>query len=201
MVIAKGEEWGQRVHKTGVVYTKRDHEVLSQSASPIKGDIARTIGNEKPRRSASVQPKDQEAWHQLPFDVIEADVKGVLHRAAAHIQAGHLFWGECHLLCNVAIFRGRRVFMRSHPNDSKIEVLTVSREMSIRQRLLAVLRVQKGSHLPHPHLKIHQTTEEEFRFSQPLPIFVDGMKVGKSSTLRISVIADSISIYIPSDHK
>mgnify|MGYP000559874087 FL=1 len=47
MVIAKGEEWGERVRKSDVVYTRNDHDVLTLSASPIKGDIARTLGNGK----------------------------------------------------------------------------------------------------------------------------------------------------------
>jgi len=47
MVIAKGDEWGERIRKRHVVYTRNDHDVLTLSASPIKGDIARTLGNGK----------------------------------------------------------------------------------------------------------------------------------------------------------
>ena len=122
-------------------------------------------------------------------------------QAAAHIRVGYFLLGECHLLCNVAMFRGRRVFQKSHPNDGKIEVLTIERDMKLRQRLLAIMRVRKGSHLPHPHLKIWQTTAEVIHFQRPLPIFIDGVKVTTSDTLRISVIPDAINIYIPSDHK
>jgi diacylglycerol kinase family enzyme len=99
------------------------------------------------------------------------------------------------------MFRGRRVFQKSHPNDAKIEVLTIDRKMRLRQRLLAVMRVRKGSHLPHPHLTIWQTTTEDMHFHRPLPVFVDGVKVAMADTLRISVIPDAINIYIPSDHK
>ena len=201
MVIAKGEEWGERVRKSDVVYTRNDHDVLTLSASPIKGDIARTVGNGKQKRLDAEKLKTGGAWHQLPFDVIRADVNGASLQAAAHIRVGHFLWGECHLLCNVAMFRGRRVFQKSHPNDGKIEVLTIDREMKLRQRLLAIMRVRKGSHLPHPQLKIWQTTAEVMHFQRPLPIFIDGEKVGMSDTLRISVIADAINIYIPSDHK
>ena len=35
MVIAKGEEWGERVRKSDVVYTRNDHDVLTLSASPL----------------------------------------------------------------------------------------------------------------------------------------------------------------------
>ena len=201
MVIAKGEEWGERVRKSDVVYTRNDHDVLTLSASPIKGDIARTVGNGKQKRLDAEKLKTGGAWHQLPFDVIRADVNGASLQAAAHIRVGHFLWGECHLLCNVAIFRGRRVFQKSHPNDGKIEVLTIERDMKLRQRLLAIMRVRKGSHLPHPHLKIWQTTAEVIHFQRPLPIFIDGVKVATSDTLRISVIPDAINIYIPSDHK
>jgi hypothetical protein len=201
MVIAKGEEWGERIHKSDVVYTCNDHDVFTVSASPIKGDIARTVGNDKRMPPAADPSIPREEWHQLPFDVIEADVNGASLQAAAHIRAGHFLWGECHLLCNVAMFRGRRVFQKSHPNDAKIEVLTIAREMKLRQRLLAVMRVRKGSHLPHPHLRIWQTTAEAMHFQRPLPIFVDGVKVATSDTLRISVIPDAINIYIPSEHK
>jgi hypothetical protein len=201
MVIAKGEEWGERVRQSDVVYTRNDHDVLTLLASPIKGDIARTIGNDKRKPSIAEKLKTDGAWHQLPFDVIEADVNGASLRAAAHIRVGHFLWGECHLFCNVAIFRGRRVFQKSHPNDAKIEVLTIAREMKLRQRLLAVMRVRKGSHLPHPHLKIWQTTAEDMHFQRPLPIFVDGVKVAMADTLGISVIPDAINIYIASDQE
>ena len=201
MVIAKGEEWGESVRRSDVVYTRNDHDVFTVSASPIKGDIALTVGNEKRKPLDAEKLKTDGAWHQLPFDVIRADVNGAALQATAHIRVGHFLLGECHLLCNVAMFRGRRVFQKSHPNDGKIEVLTIERDMKLRQRLLAIMRVRKGSHLPHPHLKISQSTTENMHFQRPLPIFIDGEKVGMSDTLRISVIADAINIYIPSDHK
>lgn len=201
MVIAKGEEWGERVRKSDVVYTRNDHDVLTLSASPLKGDIARTVGNDTRLPPTADPSRPREEWHQLPFDVIEADLNGATFRAAAHIRVGHFLWGDCHLFCNVALFRGRRIFLKSHPNDGKIEVLTIDREMKLRQRLLAIMRVRKGSHLPHPHLKISQSTTENMHFQRPLPVFIDGEKVGMSDTLRISVIADAINIYIPSDHK
>ena len=76
MVIAKGEEWGERVRQSDVVYTRNDHDVLTLLASPIKGDIARTIGNDKRKPSIAEKLKTDGAWHQLPFDVIEAGELG-----------------------------------------------------------------------------------------------------------------------------
>lgn len=201
MVIAKGEEWGERVHKQGVVCTRSDHDVFSHLAFPVKGDIAQTIGSELRQRSALKQFASRVEWHQLPFDVIEIDIDGATLRAAAHIRIGHLLWGECHLLCNVAFYRGKRVFSKSHPNDAKIEVLTMAREMGIRQRLMSLMKVRQGSHFPHPQLTSRQVTDEHFHFHKPLPIFIDGKKIGKAAELRISVIADAINIYIPSDQK
>ncbi len=199
MVIAKGEEWGEHVHKQGVVCTQSDHDVFSHLAFPVKGDIAHTIGSELRQRSSLKQFDSRVEWHQLPFDVIEIYINGVTLRAAAHIRIGHLLWGECHLLCNVAFYRGKRVFAKSHPNDAKIEVLTVAREMGIRQRLMSLMKVRQGSHLPHPQLTSRQVTDECFRFRKSLPIFIDGKKIGNATEIRISVIADAINIYIPSD--
>jgi hypothetical protein len=201
MVIQKGEEWGEHVHQQGVICTRDDHEVLSCLAYPIEGDIARTLGSGTRMRSSTEQFNGREDWHKLPFDVIEIDMQQEVLRAAAHVRAGHLLWGECHILANVAFFKGNRVFAQSHPNDGKVEVLTVSREMKFRQRLLAAVKARKGSHLPHPHLSSRQLTNDCFLFSRPLPIFVDGKKVGICKELRISVVADAINIYIPSDHK
>ena len=76
MVIAKGEEWGERVHKQGVVCTRSDHDVFLDLAFPVKGDIAHTIGSELRQRSALKQFASRVEWHQLPFDVIEIDIDG-----------------------------------------------------------------------------------------------------------------------------
>ena len=201
MVIVKGDDWGQRVHKQGVVCTRSDHDVFLNLAFPVRGDIAHTIGSETGKRSAIKQIDNRTQWHQLPFDVIEVNIDGVSIRAAAHIRIGHLLWGECHLLSNVAFYKGKRVFAKSHPNDGKIEVLTMAREMGTRQRFMALMKVRQGSHLPHPHLVNRQVTEELFQFQSPLPIFIDGKKIGNASELRMLVIADAINIYIPSDQE
>lgn len=199
MVIAKGEDWGERVHKQGVVCTRSDHDVFFHFAFPVKGDIAQTIGSAMQKRTAIKQFSTRVEWHQLPFDVIEIDIDGISLQAAAHLRVGHLLWGECHLLCNVAFYRGKRVFAKSHPNDAKIEVLSMAREMGFRQRIMAFMKVRQGSHLPHPHLKSRQVTSEYFHFNKSMPIFIDGEKIGNATDLRISVIADAINIYIPSD--
>ena len=201
MVIAKGEEWGQRVHKQGVVCIQSDHDVFSHLAFPIKGDIAQTIGSGQRKRSASKRFGTQVEWHQLPFDVIEVVIDGATLQAAAHLRAGHLLWGECHLLCNVAFYKGKRVFAKSHPNDAKVELLTMAREMGVRQRFMAFMKVSQGSHLPHPQMKSRQVTTEYFHFDKSLPIFVDGKKIGRATELKISVIADAINIYIPIDQE
>jgi hypothetical protein len=167
----------------------------------VRGDIAHTIGSETGKRSAIKQIDNRTQWHQLPFDVIRVDIDGVSLRAAAHIRIGHLLWGECHLLSNVAFYKGKRVFAKSHPNDGKIEVLTMAREMGIRQRFMALMKVRLGSHLPHPHLVSRQATDELFQFYQSLPIFIDGKKIGYASELRMLVIADAINIYVPSDQE
>jgi len=201
MVIAKSEEWGERVHKQDVVCTRSDHDVLLHHAFPVRGDIAHTIGSELGKRSAIKQIDHQTHWHQLPFDVIEAEIDGVSLRAAAHIRIGHLLWGECHLLSNVAFYKGKRVFTKSHPNDAKIEVLTMAREMGVRQRFMALMKMRQGNHLPHPHLVSRQVADEFFQFYKSLPIFIDGKKMGNASELRMSVIADAINVYIPGDQE
>jgi len=71
--------------------------------------------------------------------------------------------------------------------------------MGIRQRLMSLTKVRQGSHLPHPQLTSRQATDEDFHFQKALPVFIDGKKIGKATDLRISVIADAINIYIPSD--
>jgi hypothetical protein len=98
MVIAKGEEWGVRVRKSDVVYTRNDHDVLTLLASPIKGDIARTVGNDKRKPSIAENLKTDGAWHQLPFDVIEADVNGAsLPSGALPVGRMSSFLQRCHV--------------------------------------------------------------------------------------------------------
>ena len=39
---------------------------------------------------------------------------------------------------------------RAHPNDGKLDVISVGRGMTFRQRLQARTRLELGTHVPHP---------------------------------------------------
>jgi hypothetical protein len=77
----------------------------------------------------------------------------------------------------------------------------MAREMGIRQRFMALMKVRQGSHLPHPHLVSRQVKDELFQFHKSLPIFIDGKKIGYASEIRMLVNAEAINIYIPRDQE
>ena len=194
MTIEKRTEWGSLVARIDVVRRKNDHELVDACSSPTSGDMHLSLG------SPDSSNNEQKVWRKLPVDHIAVRLdNGECLIALAHITAGQFMFGEFSIVANTAFVRGRHVFHSSHPNDGIIEFLVVDRQMTLRQRLLAVRRVAHGMHIPHPLVSSSRGKEKIFHFSTPKQIRIDGRRVGRSSSLAVSVLPDAGAVFIASN--
>jgi diacylglycerol kinase family enzyme len=115
----------------------------------------------------------------------------------AHVVARRQWLsGELVMVMNAQFYGPYDVAPRSHPNDGKFEVLRVDPAMGRRERLLARQRARTGTHLPHRHLSARSVADIDLRFDRPMVIWVDGVRCGQASQLRVSAEPDAFTAYV-----
>jgi diacylglycerol kinase family enzyme len=85
---------------------------------------------------------------------------------------------------------------RAHPNDGRVDVLTVAETMTLRDRWRARGRLPSGTHVPHPAITVRQVSSIELSFDAPMRIVVDGVPAGESRTLRLEVEPDALTVCV-----
>ena len=85
---------------------------------------------------------------------------------------------------------------RGHPNDGKIDVVTVSASMTIRQRVMARRRLPLGIHVPHPQITIRQLTTTAITFERPMRLWLDGHSWGNATRIEFIVEPDSFVVCV-----
>jgi diacylglycerol kinase family enzyme len=110
--------------------------------------------------------------------------------AASSIIVGD-FWRGRHLIVSNAGWIGNsNVAPRAHPNDGKVEVLTITSQMSLRQRFLARRKMQTGTHLPHPDLSSKQIATQSIVRQNGEKLMIDGRKIDNWASISIRVEPD-----------
>lgn len=202
MTIRRGEPWGE-VATVGVE-VRRVHgdsglnEWLQQAmtwpadervVAVASGDLARTLGGGTPGRLDGPVLR-------APIDVVEVRAGDERTWCASHVVARRSWWrGEAVLAMNAQFLGERDIAPRSHPNDGKVDVLTVAPTMPVRARRQASARARNGSHLPHPQLAMRSVADVSLRFERPLVVWVDGVRWGSHSALTLRVHPDAITVY------
>ncbi len=202
MPIRKGESWGRSVDRPdGLVTLSTDADVAAavavqrtgQSSPPVfvaGGDLATTLG---------AGPPDRVQVIELPIDLAEVRLDGaeLAVPACAHVVMRSPWWrggwfrGPIVLVMN-AEFLGRwDVAPRGHPNDGRVEVVSVDAELSVRQRLAAWRRLPNASHVPHPAIATRSVKRDQWTFPRPVAVRVDGRAMGRATTVEVDVIADA----------
>jgi diacylglycerol kinase family enzyme len=85
---------------------------------------------------------------------------------------------------------------RSHPNDGRLDILEVEPRMAMLQRRNAWVRLPTASHLPHPLIATSRVRDTEWTFRRPLGLWLDGVSLGRTTSLRVSVIPDALRVWI-----
>ena len=160
----------------------------------LGGDMMRTLGGIGDR---SRFDRGEPIPH-LPIDVVrvvfddnESDV------FVAHLIARRSWWrGPLTAVMN-AQFRGDwDVAPRSHPNDGKVDIVSVAADLGVQQRWLARSRVRLGNHVPHPSISIVQRATATIELDRPTPITLDGRRRGTAQRLDLEVEPDAITVCV-----
>ncbi len=199
MTIEKGKEWARPVPPGLRPIVVDSDERLAAEAfnrfhhgddpsrtlalTPRSGDLLSTVGLPSPRSGEDA----------LAYDLDLAEV--VLDEGRTMLMAAHLLIapspGRPLVAAMNASWLGQyRVAPRAHPNDGLLDV--VSGTMPWRQWPEARRRARTGTHLPHPGLSVQRVDRWEMTFNRPVPMRIDGVRVGRSRSVRLQIIPDAV---------
>lgn len=201
MTIRRRESWGT----TGdvphdVVWCDIDHDVSTAvvaGARPVGvagGDLARTLG----------AIGRGERGVEVGLDLIEVEYvrAGRSHTtwAVAHCVARSPYWrggwwrGPIVAVMNAQFVKEFDVAPKGHPNDGRMESISVAAAMTMRQRWSARRRLPRGEHVPHP--AIRSTSVTEIAESSSSVLVVDGRRVGLVDSWRARLHPDRATVWI-----
>ena len=202
MTIRKGEDWGAIGPLPSGTEICEDNESLFAAVNRdpraayiglLTGDLARTV-------SASGSLDRFNGLDEvviLPLDLGLAHFDGGSRLFASHAVARRSWWrGRVLVVANAQFIGSWDVAPRSHPNDGFLDVVDVAASRGIRQRQAARKRLPLAGHLPHPSISTRRSREAEWVFERPLDLWLDGVKVARTSNLRVVCLADSQNICI-----
>lgn len=207
VTIRKGQAWGSVVAPgPGMQMVRSDAELRSlvlegrASGRPLPvvgllgGDLMRTMGGtgdlERLRGSEPVP--------HLPIDVVRVvtdDGRETLF--VAHLVARRSWWrGPITAAMNAEFYGRWDVTPRSHPNDGRVDLVTVSTELRAQQRWLARQRVLLGTHVPHPLITIRQHERVMVDLGARRRLWVDGQRWGSARTIELIVEPDALIVCV-----
>jgi hypothetical protein len=203
LTIRKGEPWGEPgPTPPDLVVLRSDLEVHRwvighrQAGTPIApfglagGDLARTVAGGSPDQFQGCSVR-------LTLDLVRVEVGQQVTWSASHVIARRSWWrGELMFAMTAQFYGGYDVTPRGHPNDGRMDVLTVDAALPARVRAQARSRARTGSHLPHPALAVRQVQEWTAEFARPLVVWVDGRRWVTAEDVRLVVEPDAYTAYI-----
>jgi hypothetical protein len=198
MTIRKGESWGRRIPIPPLIRRVESDAELSRCSqsefiSLTGGDIHRTLGSPPPvqgNHECTLLSIDA-----LVIRVVKPDDSDQELIAASRIEVGSFLspLGRRRFVCvtNGGIVNTRNLAPRAHPNDGRIDVLTIDASMTFRNRLIARNKAMTGTHLPHPQISVRQ--DQSFhtsRFDRGERLSIDGILVREWSEIFVSIMPD-----------
>lgn len=201
MTIRRHESWGSPGDvPSDIEWCDSDHglaEAVSRGRPVIgvaAGDLARTVGAVG-RGTRGVL---------VPLDAIEVTIeRGSSHEtsiAMAHCLSRSPWWrggwwrGEATAIMNAQFVGEWDVAPRGHPNDGRLDVVSIDRVMPKRQRWSAWRRLPRGEHIPHPMITVASAADPIS--GGPGVLEIDGRSVGRVDRWTVRVLADHVSVWV-----
>jgi hypothetical protein len=203
MPISPGSPWGEEIRRSKAHHSfrsdrelgvaLRDGTIDSRSHGAIEildGDFVNLLGLDGSRKHDTAIKVLIDA-----LAISYTDKLGDIHHdvCVGSLHIGRPLWGSLHIVTNTGWWRGRDIAPRAHPNDAKLDIVEIAREMTTRQRITAWKRSSVGSHLPHPHIAYSQSDFFEWsgNFSS---LTIDGENMGKVSLVQCRIQSDCTEI-------
>ncbi|MDE0195761.1 MAG: hypothetical protein OXP08_09460 [bacterium] len=153
------------------------------------GDLCRTLGG------SGDLGRLREGGSVLTCDLGSVLLDGRIHWFTAHLVARRSWLSGRILVVMNAAFLGRwNLGPRAHPGDGLLDISDA--DLSLRQRLAAWRRLPAGTHLPHPAIATTRRAAFSTRFERPVPVLLDGVAVGRASTITVRVESDALTVVV-----
>ena len=209
MTIRRGTNWGQQIARPVDLVTCQDDveasmlitdNLLKSLELPTiairNSNLARVLGID----GAKFAPDMTTNVFSTLFDLIRVDCLTVKNTAVTVFGLGYAllrnsWWrGEIIAVLNESFIGDLDCAPRAHPNDGKLDVVIVSSEMKLSQRLRASRRARSGTHIPHPNITIAQKTYFEAAIGTPKMLVVDGRQISAVKACKFTVIPDAVNL-------
>lgn len=118
------------------------------------------------------------------------------HRYSVSIDARPAWSGRAAglLVANGQFLRGHDVAPRGHPGDGRLEVQIYA--MGPGERAEMRRRLATGIHVPHPGIMESRGRRIEVKTSRPTPVIADGVAVGTTRDLLVSVLSGALRLVL-----
>ena len=201
MTIRPGEPWGVPIERpTDLRLAGSDSELAAlltdgtdRPTAATAGDVARTLGNPPVATSPTLT--------SAPIDLVDVTIDGrTTSVAVAHVVAlsplrrGSWWRGPVVAIMNAEFVGEWDVAPRGHPNDGRVEVFETLPGFGVRQRWACRGRLPSAGHVPHPLIRTRSVRAGSWTFESPVDVRVDGVRLGTTRTLEISVRPDAATI-------
>ena len=201
MTIKPGRPWGERrVPPSALDRADSDSEAAALISLGLReflltgGDMWRTIGGSAPHDgSCTVVSVDLLTVELGVGDTVEQT--WALAHAVFDRSGGTFGRGDVSYVMNAQYLGLWDLAPRSHPNDGRMDVVTISADMSWRQRRLLRRRLPTGTHLPHPQIRT-QSLVGPWVADETGTLTLDGKRRLSVDRVRIGLEADALTIWI-----
>ena len=194
------EEFGNWAYQgrvpNSVPIAKSDKEIIhhfSNGHSMIQleaGNLCRTLGGKKPTPLT-----DCSVGTICDVDLGSVRVCGKSVYFASHCSIRkHRFSSKGAFVMNAQWHKTRRVAVRAHPSDGKLDI--VFSDLSLSQFWFAVQKSKSGSHVPHPDIRVKKIQDHTLIYPHPMRIYADGVFVGIDSTIELGIAHRAIKVVV-----
>ncbi len=202
MTIQKGAPWGEpRPLPPGGIVVRSDAEArhaleaARRDGRPVPvlgllgGDLCRTLAG--PGDEARLRSPDAVTF---TVDVGEVLADGKLHLFVASMVARNRTWRRAVVAMNAQWLGGWNLGPRAHPNDGLLD--TYDARLRLGDLAKVRRRLPSGSHLPHPRIAERRAAAVQFDLDRPLPLWLDGERVGEGRRLSVRVEPDAAQVVV-----